>query len=395
MAGVIGSAATTATTTATMAARAAQCVNGYFASHMNEISAATNAAAIGANTETLVHWGKRNILAGLSILKPIFGNGNTMSELWVRNMNYVAFAEAARLLEIAYKAKINKELNANFVVKSGDSIRRTWDPIRVHEIKMTIPYHSTNKRLISSEPVSIPYKYHLEDGSVTERYLWFYPFVNGGELYKIEVWTDRKWALDFFRGYSTETLEHAKNYILYMLIPTNISKISVVKTSDLDFIFTRAIRFVKKIAEQHDVRSGAMVTWTHHTKTMIEIAPNCMVELWRDPKETGRAVFAIPIGNGGCVSGYEFYFCGGVCPQRFIDRLFSVDHLEEFYENTEHEASHVPIDVDSLAQIFEENNREFIRERDELFSRVKMSFDNSWRNKVSIRKRANLSKLSC
>jgi hypothetical protein len=87
MAGVIGSAATTATTTATMAERAAQCVNGMLKSHMDVISAATNAGAIGVNTETLVHWGKRNILAGLSILKPFFGNGNTMSELWVRNID--------------------------------------------------------------------------------------------------------------------------------------------------------------------------------------------------------------------------------------------------------------------------------------------------------------------
>ena len=394
MANIAGAAAMNAAGATSMTGRLAQCVNGAMQSHLSEISATTNAAMIGSQAETLVHAVKRNALAALNILNPILGNGNTCSEFWTRNLSIPAFMEAVRLMEEAYHATINRELDSNFLKRGFQEFKRSIDPVRLHEIVLPIPYHTKNKRMIANEPVSIPYTYHMEDGSEVRRYLWFYPFVSGGELYKIEVWTDRKLIIDLFKGFSTETLNRGKDLALYMLIPTNVSKVSIPIIQGLGFYFTRCVNFVKKIAEKHQVHTGIAVSWLHHNRQMLEIAPHSMVVIYRDTEDASRAVFAVPIGGTGCVNGYEFYFCGGIEPKRFIDKMFSDENLEAFINDTSNDDGKMPTEYDELKELFSEDNQEYIKERDRLFSLVKLSFDNSWRNKFFIKKRANLSKLT-
>jgi len=377
-------------TAATMASAATnamtQRMNTFLATHFNELNAATTAMMAHNSARGLVGMAWDDLKQIFSIFKPVFGSGNTVTEYWTSRMNIVAFAEAARLIEIAYLTKTNREMTSNILVKAARNVKRAWDPIRVHTIRMTVPYQTKCARLISTEAVSIPYTFHQEDGTKSQRYLWFYPFIQMGELVKIEVWTDRKWMIDFVRGYSAETLEHAKNYLLYMLIPTNVTTVSILESGSPVYIWTRVAKFVQAIAEQNKVTSGTMVNWMHGGELIVEVMPACMVVIYRDPVHPHRAVYSVPIGSPEVIQGYEFYFAGGINPKNFMLKLVSTENYQEFMDSPFDQAYLISTDADELRAIFSEDDEEFVNERQQLFSNVKFSFDNSWVNSVGFRK---------
>lgn len=381
-------------TQAGMALRAAEATNGFVEAHMGEITAATNAMNIRANAHGFIQmlWDDAKLL--LSVLTPILSNGNTCSEIYTQGINYIAYVELVRLIYAASKTTLNQFHQSNQLVKGYHNVLNSWDPVRLHTIELDIPFETSNIFDVTNKYVSIPYTMVDDKGQKHNRVLWAYPFVQANKLVKVEFWTDRKFLIDFLRGHSTETLENAKNYVLYMLVPMEVTKFSVLKNNSNDFIWTRTVKFINAIADKKKCsQNGTIDSWIHGEETMIDILPSCVIELYRDPKEPTRAVFSLPIGSSSQgVYGYEFYFVGGVKSKKFTDALTNVKDYVEFIQNPVDDKYLLPTDGDDFLTLFNENNDTFIKNAEILFDRVKMSFDNSWR--VRFTKRGKLAKIN-
>ena len=181
-------------------ARGAEMVSGFVQTHLTEINAATNAYNLRANAHGFIGALYEDAKLVLSILKPIFSNGNTCSEYMTQGLNYVAYAELVRILSLASDTSLNKYHHSYRITKRATELTNTWDPVRLYTIELDIPFEMNSTYRISNDPVSIPYTFVDEANKEYTRVLWAYPFVQAQKLVKVEFWTDRKFLIDFFRG---------------------------------------------------------------------------------------------------------------------------------------------------------------------------------------------------